>query len=73
MWVMLAMIWVPWVAFALWLTRQVGLGRSINVEPDAAELARRSYAKGDVNRERFLEMMADLAGGAATGGRPGPA
>ncbi len=73
MWVLLAMLWVPWVAFTLWLARQVGLGRSINADPDAAELARRSYARGDVTRERFLEMMADLAGGAASGGRPGPA
>jgi uncharacterized membrane protein len=71
MWVLLAMLWLPWAALAVWLARQVGLGRSINEDTSAAELARRAYARGEISRERFLEMMADLGGGAASGGRPG--
>ncbi len=69
MWFMVTLLWLPWAGLALWLARQVGRGRSINEDADATELARRAYATGEVSRERFLEMMADLSGGAATGGR----
>lgn len=69
MWFLVTLLWLPWAGLALWMGRQLSLGRSVNQDADATELARRAYAKGDVSRERFMEMMADLGGGAASGGR----
>ena len=69
MWLTLTLLWLPWAGLAVWLARQLSLGRGVNQDADATELARRAYATGEVSRERFLEMMADLSGGAATGGR----
>ena len=71
MWILVTLLWLPWAALAVWLARQIGLGHGINAEPDADELARRAYAKGEIPRERFIEMMADLGSGAGSGGGPG--
>ncbi|MFN8638734.1 MAG: SHOCT domain-containing protein [Dehalococcoidia bacterium] len=69
MWLIVTLLWLPWAGLAVWLARQLSLGRSPNEDADATELARRAYAKGEVTRERFMEMMADLSGGTASGGR----
>ena len=63
MWVIVALMWVPWIAFGAWLTRQVALRRSINEGRTAEEVVRRNYARGDINRERFMQLMADLGAG----------
>jgi uncharacterized membrane protein len=67
MWLIVTILWLPWAGLALWMGRQLGLGRSLNADASADELARRAYAKGDITRERFLELMADLGAGASAG------
>jgi uncharacterized membrane protein len=67
MWIIVTMLWLPWAALALWMVRQLGLRRSVNDGGSAEEIAKRSYAKGDISRERYMEMMADLSGGGGAG------
>ncbi len=64
---MMALVWVPLILAAVWLA--MTLGRSGQRPPDrdasprdldARELARRAYARGEIDRERFLQLMADL-------------
>lgn len=63
MWVIVALMWVPWVAVGAWLARQGALHRSLNDGLPAEEVVRRNYARGDISRERFMELMADLGAG----------
>lgn len=67
MWLIVTLLWLPWAALAVWAARQFARHRSLNegVSPD--EAARLAYAKGDIDRERFLETMADLSTGASAG------
>lgn len=71
MWLLIVILWAPWAALVAWLARQVLRGKSVNADASADELARRAYARGDITRERFIEMMADLGSGAGSGGRSG--
>lgn len=70
---MMALVWLPLLLVAWWLVRQIGQpGTSGRGEPrrphddvdarevDAREIARRAYARGELGRERFLEITADL-------------
>jgi len=70
MWLIVTLLWLPWAGLAVWLARQLGLRRSINEDtPSAEELARRQYASGAIDRDRFMEIMADLgSGGSSFGG-----
>lgn len=67
MWLIVTLLWLPWAALALWMVRQLGLHRSLNEGESAEEVVKRAYAKGDMDRERFMEMMADLSTGASAG------
>jgi uncharacterized membrane protein len=67
MWVIVTLLWLPWAALALWMGRQIGLHRSLNEGESAETIAKRAYAKGDISRDRFMEMMADLSTGASAG------
>lgn len=67
---MMALVWVPLLLLVGWGARLVlGVGAGATSagsahppapEADARELARRGYARGDMTRERFLEVIADL-------------
>lgn len=64
---MMALVWVPILLAGVWLVVTLGRGGSRPAERDGAardldarELARRAYARGEIDRARFLEMMADL-------------
>jgi uncharacterized membrane protein len=62
---MMALVWVPLILGGIWLARALGRGdRGPDAPPRhevaARELARRAYARGEIDRERFLQMMADL-------------
>lgn len=65
----MAIVWLPLIlllAWALiggdrpWRTRGGAGPSSPPPEPDARELARRTYARGEIDRERYLEMIEDL-------------
>jgi len=68
MFVMMAAVWLPLLVLLLWAMRYWNrppadghsTGRSAEREPDARELARRAYARGELDRERFLQLMEDL-------------
>jgi uncharacterized membrane protein len=72
MWLIVTLLWVPWAGLALWIARQLGMRASVNEDaPNAEELARRSYASGEIDRDRFQQIMADLSLGSGTGGTSG--
>lgn len=65
---MMAVVWLPLIVILVWALRQFGQpfrreepppGRAAP-EPDAVELARRAYARGELVRERYLEIINDL-------------
>jgi uncharacterized membrane protein len=69
---MMALVWVPLLLLFAWGARVLfgtgALGTSPAApptpptmpEPDARELARRAYARGDLPRERFVQIIEDL-------------
>ncbi|MCC6237356.1 MAG: SHOCT domain-containing protein [Dehalococcoidia bacterium] len=71
MWLLIVILWAPWAALVTWLAREVLRGKRVNADASADELARRAYARGEITRERFMEMLADLGSGAGSGGRSG--
>lgn len=64
---MMGLVWAPIVLFVLWFLRDTVGGATRNQgrsDPDgelsAVELARRAYARGDLSRERYLQVVEDL-------------
>ncbi len=63
---MMAVFWVPLLVLLLWATGSLGRGTPPSgapprePSPDARELARQAYARGEIDRERFLQITADL-------------
>jgi len=72
---MMLIVWLPLLVILLWALRRFGQPSSGNepppnkipTEPDAREIARRAYARGEIDRERYQQIMEDL--GEAHGGR----
>lgn len=65
--VVMAVVWLPLLIGGLWLlTRVAGPPppptRDAGGEPplDAVEIARRAYARGELPRERYLQIIEDL-------------
>lgn len=57
--VMMLLVWLPLlllIAFAIRSLVAPGAGRA----PSAEEEARRAYARGDIDRERFQQVIRDL-------------
>ncbi|TAJ18596.1 MAG: SHOCT domain-containing protein [Dehalococcoidia bacterium] len=66
---MMAFMWVPILVLVVVLVRSLsagGGGSSPQVHDSAEDEARRAYARGDLDRERFLQITSDLREG-----RPG--
>jgi putative membrane protein len=63
---MMAFFWLPLLLALVWVVRQWtpagGPPPRSPGEPDAKEIARRAYARGELGRERFIEIIADLDG-----------
>jgi uncharacterized membrane protein len=65
---MMAIVWLPLLLILFWGLREFGRphndGRPPSnqppAEPDARELARRAYARGEIDRERYLQVIEDL-------------
>ena len=78
---MMAIVWLPLIAGGFWLVSLIARntaaagGTNAPASPppaefDARELARRASARGEMDRDRFLQTMQDLdAGGVAQPGR----
>jgi uncharacterized membrane protein len=65
--VMMAVMWLPILVLLVWLLRGFERPRheppppmQTSPEPDAREIARRAYARGDLVRERYLRIVEDL-------------
>ena len=65
----MVLFWVPFFALIVWAVMRglTGPGSNAGRRDDrggdrdsARELARRAYARGDITRERFLEIIEDL-------------
>ena len=62
---MMGWVWIPIVALLVWLvTRSAGSSARQPAEreeqPHATEIARRAYARGEITRERYLQLIDDL-------------
>ena len=65
---MMAIVWVPLLLILVWALREFGRPRGseqppasqLPPEPDAREIARRAYARGEIDRERYLQIIEDL-------------
>lgn len=65
---MMAVVWLPLLVILIWGLRQLGQPprdreppmHASPAEPDARESARRTYARGEIDRERYLQMIDDL-------------
>ena len=70
--IMMLMFWVPLIAAGAWFLSRLGAGgreRTGNEasQVSARELADRRYARGELSREQYLQVIADLGGrGGAT-------
>ena len=71
---MVALLWIPLILAVVWMLKQMGGGSRPSTGPegdgDAVEIARRAYARGELPRERYLEIIGDLqhVGGDRRGG-----
>ncbi|TAK75796.1 MAG: hypothetical protein EPO16_08415 [Dehalococcoidia bacterium] len=61
---MMAVMWLPLLIGGWWIATQLGRRHDAPPPPppdhDALEIARRAYARGDLDRERYLQIVADL-------------
>lgn len=63
---MMTLFWLPILVIVVWILREFvrssrgDSGRPTPTEADAIELARRSYARGEIDRARYLEIIGDL-------------
>lgn len=65
---MMAIVWLPLLLILVWALREFGGPRRNEQsppnhsppEPDATEIARRAYARGEIDRERYLQIIEDL-------------
>ncbi len=62
---MMGWVWIPIAALLVWLVTQSTRSSARpsaerEEQPDATELARRAYARGDITRERYLQLIDDL-------------
>ena len=69
MFLMMSVLWIPLIAVLLWGLRgfpgpagpRESPASSLRAEtPDAREVARQAYARGDMDRERYLQVIEDL-------------
>ncbi len=70
---MMSFVWLPLIVAAVWAMAQLGRRakgeRDGGEDIDAIELARRAYARGELERERYLQITEDLAHGDVRKGR----
>lgn len=60
---MMLVIWIPLLFAMFWfMARPWNGGHRGGESPDALEIARRSYARGDVDRDRYARDVKDLGG-----------
>lgn len=61
---MMLFVWAPLVVVTVVLVSRLGSrGGPTESGIDALEIARRAYARGDITRERYLQVVEDLDGG----------
>lgn len=61
--VMMGVVWVPivlLVLWAIWSPRRTGGTVDGGRRDDPLEVAQRTYARGEISRERYLEIVEDL-------------
>lgn len=68
MFLMMSVLWIPLIVLLLWGIRGCSASndrRELLAPPsdsthDPREIARRTYARGEIDRERFLQLIEDL-------------
>lgn len=80
---MMAFVWIPILLIIVWAVRDFGRPRDAREQPpptppatpappagpDAREIARRAYASGELDRERYLQIVEDLEDTASAAGK----
>jgi putative membrane protein len=70
---MMGVVWIPIVLVVLWaiwsLSRPGATGGTGDADrrDDPLEVAQRTYARGEISRERYLEIVEDLKAAGAPG------
>jgi uncharacterized membrane protein len=75
--VMMSLVWLPLLVATIWALTRFGRGAAgrggerdeRDERVDARELARRTYARGEIDRARYLQIVEDLERDGAHGGR----
>lgn len=61
---MMLLVWLPLIVVAVWAVSQIGRRSGREGDgADAREIARRRYAQGEIDRERYLQIMEDIERG----------
>ena len=67
MFLMMSVFWIPLIIVLLWGLRGFSAGPLEALAsppragtPDAREIARQAYARGDMDRDRYLQVIEDL-------------
>jgi uncharacterized membrane protein len=69
MFLMMSVFWLPIIVIVLWGLRgfsgpagryEPPASRPRSEAPDAREVARQTYARGEIDREQFLQLIEDL-------------
>ncbi len=76
---MMLIVWLPLLVILIWALRQFGQpptgnephSNQLPPEPDAREIARRAYARGEIDRDRYQQIMEDLGEPVGGHGSPG--
>lgn len=80
----MAIVWLPLILLVAWALIGDGMRHrdrspgaplppGTPAEPDAREVARRAYARGEIDRERYLQVIEDLDRTARPAAAPPPA
>ena len=49
------LLWIGVIALIVWGLSNLFPARQVSVEPDALEILKRRYARGEINREEFVQ------------------
>lgn len=58
--VIMALFWLGVIALVVWGVSNLAAPRHTTVEPDALEMVKRRYARGEIDREEFERMREAL-------------
>jgi uncharacterized membrane protein len=56
-----AILFIGFIALVIWVIKRLTAKKSENIEDEAIQTVRNRYASGDLSKEQFDQLMADLS------------